>query len=313
MLSVGVLGARGHVGAELLPLLARHPGVRVAGLGSRALAGRRVADELPGVALDLVYADLDPASAAALELDAWVLALPNGEAGAYVARIAAHRPDTILVDLSADYRFDDGWTYGLPERNRAAISIARRITNPGCYATGIQLAVAPFLDVLDGAPHVFGVSGYSGAGTSPSPRNDPVQLRDNLMPYALTGHLHEREASRHLGRAIRFVPHVAPFFRGITLTIALDFARPLSAEEGRARLAAAYSEEPLVRLSDEAPLVRNAARRHELSLGGYSVGDGGRRAVLVATLDNLLKGAATQALQNLNLTSGQPELMGIAP
>src|SRR5207249_3218852 len=100
--------------------------------------------------------------------------------GPYAAELAARQPEAILVDLSADHRFDPGWRYGLVERQRSSLQGARRIANPGCYATGIQLALAPLLPLLDGEPQIFGVSGYSGAGTSPSPRNDPEQLRDNL-------------------------------------------------------------------------------------------------------------------------------------
>ncbi len=311
LLSVGVLGARGHVGVELLSLLGRHPGVRLAAVGSRALAGRRVADEIPGCGGDLAYRDLRPAEAAALDLDAWILALPNGEAAPFVAAIAARRPSTILIDLSADFRFDDGWQYGLVERNRERLRGARLIANPGCYATGMQLAIAPLLELLEGAPVVFGVSGYSGAGTTPSPRNDPDRLRDNLMPYALVGHLHEREATRHLGHPIAFMPHVAPFFRGITLTIALPLSAPISVGELRARAAEAWRGERLISVTDEVPLVRDAVGKHGVTIGGFAVADDGRRAVVVATLDNLRKGAATQALQNLNLAAGLDELWGI--
>jgi N-acetyl-gamma-glutamyl-phosphate reductase len=308
--AVGILGARGHVGAELIPLLARHPGVELAALGSRALAGKQLADEMPALAgSPLAFEDLSPAASADRKLDAWILALPNGEAAPWVAAIAAARTDTLLVDLSADYRFDPGWRYGLPERGRAALAGARRIANPGCYATGIQLAVAPYLDLLDGEPQVFGVSGYSGAGTTPSPRNDPRLLADNLMPYALVGHLHEREASHHLGRPIRFMPHVAPFFRGITLTVSLSLRDSLTANAAQERAERAYAGERLVRVGKEAPLVRDAAGRHDVTLGGFAVSE--RRLVLIATLDNLLKGAATQALQNLNLALGLPELAGI--
>lgn len=309
--ALGLLGARGHAGAALLPLLGAHPRFDLQVVCSRALAGRRVAEEVPGLAAspDLRFEDLDPEQAAARGLDAWVLALPNGEAGPFVEQILARRPDAVLVDLSADHRFDPGWRYGLVERNRAALAGSPRIANPGCYATGMQLALAPLLDLLDGAPQVFGVSGYSGAGTAPSPRNDVERLRDNLMPYGLLGHLHEREASHHLGRPVRFMPHVGPFFRGISLTLSLDLRTPASADELHQRLAAAYAGEPLLQVVREVPLLRDNAGRHHVAIGGCAAQ--GRRAVLVATLDNLLKGAATQAVQNLNLACGYQELAGI--
>src|SRR6185369_8500582 len=126
-----------------------------------------------------------------------------------------------------DHRFHDGWAYGLPELQRAKIAGAKRIANPGCYATAAGLVVAPIASRLSGLAQCFGVSGYSGAGTTPSPRNDVAALRDNLMPYQLVGHLHEREVSRHVA-PVRFVPHVAPFFRGITVTASLALREPLS-------------------------------------------------------------------------------------
>lgn len=309
--TVGVLGARGHVGAELLPLLGAHPEMELAAVISRAYAGRAVAEVLPGTTTALRYEDLAPAEAAARGLDAWILALPNGEAAPWVTALTAARGEVVLVDLSADYRFSADWIYGLVERDRNRLAGARRIANPGCYATGMQLALWPLLPVAAGPATAFGVSGYSGAGTTPSPRNDVNLLRDNLMPYQLVGHLHEREVSHHLAHPVHFLPHVAPFFRGITLSISLPLSAPLTALEVEARFRDHYAGEPLVRVQREAPLVRDAAGRHHVTLGGFTVAREAPRAVVVATLDNLLKGAATQTLQNLNLALGLPELLGL--
>src|SRR5690606_4075659 len=219
----------------------------------------------------------------------------------------------VIVDLSADHRFDEGWYYGLPELTRERYAGQRRIANPGCYATAMQLAIAPMRELLAGPVQCFGVSGYSGAGTTPSDSNDPALLRDNLMPYALTGHVHEREVSRQLGHAVEFMPHVAPHFRGITLTANLHLASPVTLEEVRERYAERYAGEPLVRVVDEAPWVSRIAGRHHVEIGGLTLSGDGRRLVVVATEDNLLKGAATQALQNLNLAFGIPEFEGIPP
>jgi N-acetyl-gamma-glutamylphosphate reductase len=127
-----------------------------------------------------------------------------------------------VVDLSADYRFNPAWAYGLPERHgsRELIRGAMRVANPGCYATGMQCSLFPLTGLLSSgaSPHVFGVSGYSGAGTNPSRKNDLKELADNLMPYALNNHMHEREVTHRLSAevpaGIRFMPHVAPWFRG---------------------------------------------------------------------------------------------------
>src|SRR5690606_25210878 len=246
-----------------------------------------------------------------LDANAVVLALPNGHAPACVAAYDAAGVDPVIVDLSADYRFDDGWYYGLPELTRDRYNGERRISNPGCYATAMQLAISPMLDVLDGPVQCFGVSGYSGAGTTPSDKNDPLKLRDNLMPYALTGHVHEREVAHRLGHAIEFMPHVAPHFRGLTITANLHLNRSFERHEIEARYRERYHGEPLVTVSAEAPWVSAIAGRDHAALGGFTLSADGRRLVVVATLDNLLKGAATQALQNLNLAFGLPEHTGI--
>jgi N-acetyl-gamma-glutamyl-phosphate reductase len=157
----------------------------------------------------------------------------------------------------------------------------------------------------------FGVSGYSGAGTTPSPRNDPALLHDNLMPYALTGHVHEREVSAQLGVPVEFMPHVAPHFRGITMTVNLWLREPVSAEWLKGRYVSRYAREPLIRIVDEPPWVSRIAGEHGVEIGGFAVAPGGKRAVVVATLDNLLKGAATQAMQNLNGAFGFDEFAGI--
>lgn len=300
-----MVGARGYVGAELLRLVGGHPHLELAFVGSRSFAGRSVRDVIDGVAIDVTFEALEPEDLTARDADAVVLALPNGLSDRFLPSC----DDAVVVDLSSDHRFDDDWHYGLPEHHRGSRGERRLIANPGCYATGAQLAIEPFLELLAAPPRVFGVSGYSGAGTTPSPRNDPARLRDNLIPYGSVGHTHEREIGRHLGHPVCFMPHVAPFFRGITLTVDLALHEPLSADEARARCAERYQGEPLVRVEEEAPLVADAAGHHHATLGGFAAD--GARLVVIATLDNLLKGAATQAMQNLNLALGFDEWCGL--
>lgn len=307
---VGLVGARGYVGEELVRLVAAHPGFELAFVASRERAGRPVVDHVPGAPAGLVYVESDPATLSWPEEGAVILALPNGKAADYVAAIDARAPGCVVVDLSADYRFDGAWHYGLPELGGRKV-LQRRISNPGCYATAMQLAVAPMLDSLAGPVQCFGVSGYSGAGTTPSPRNDPGLLRDNLMPYALAGHVHEREVERHLGHPVEFMPHVAPHFRGLSITANLHLATAVTLDDVLSRYRARYAQEPLVRVRDEAPWVSAIAGRHHAEVGGFTLSGDGGRLVVVATLDNLLKGAATQALQNLNLAFGLDEFAGI--
>jgi N-acetyl-gamma-glutamyl-phosphate reductase len=309
--SIGIIGARGHTGAELIRLVARHPALELAFVSSRELDGQRVADPNDAFEGELRYENLDAQAVAKKAADVVILALPNGKAAPYVAALDAHDPETLIVDLSADYRFDKAWYYGLPELTRDDWRGERRISNPGCYATAIELSVAPFKDVLAAPPVCFGVSGYSGAGTTPSDRNDPEKLRDNLMPYALTGHVHEREASFHLGVPVEFMPHVAPHFRGLTVTTNLYLSDAMKRDEVLARFRDAYAGEKLVRVVDDPPWVSRIAGRHHAEIGGFTMSADARRVVIVATLDNLLKGAATQAMQNINRAIGVDEYSGI--
>ena len=313
MIDVAVIGARGYTGAELLPLLHRHPEFNVTAVGSGSAAGDPVTDHVAGMeGCTLEFANIQPVDLPGLGADACVLALPNGAAGPYVAALDEQRPDTVIVDLGADYRFDERWTYGQPERFADRITGAKRIANPGCYATGAQLALWPLTPWIIGAPVVFGVSGFSGAGKTPSPKNDPDVLKDNLLPYKLADHIHEQEISRHIARNVRFLPHVAPFFRGISLSIAATLSAGTSEQEMLARFSDAYKDCPLIGVRAEIPDVREVRNTHGVIIGGFTVSaHDPRRVSIVAVLDNLLKGAATQAVQNLNLAFGLDALAGL--
>ena len=311
--TLGIVGARGYTGAELIRLVAAHPAIELAFVSSRELAGQRVADKNAAYTGELRYENLNAEAVAAKGVDAVVLALPNGLAAPFVAAIDAAKPETVIVDLSADYRFDPSWYYGLPERTRARAEGKTRISNPGCYATAMQLAIAPMLDLLAGPPQCFGVSGWSGAGTTPSDKNNPEKLANNLMPYALANHVHEREVTAQLGFPVEFMPHVAPHFSGITMTVNLWLTQAQTLEQVTARYKTAYANEPLVEVIDTAPWVSQIAGRNGVQIGGFTLAPGNKRLVVVATLDNLLKGAATQALQNLNIALGLDELTAITP
>ncbi len=301
--TVGIVGARGHTGSELLRILGRHPEVEVAWAGSRERAGEPV-DDYPG----LVFSAVDTGFMAANPADVLFLALPDGASKEYLGAVGS---DTVVVDISADHRWDPDWAYGLPELFRDKIAGSRRIANPGCYATVMQLALAPLLGDADGVPVVFGVSGYSGAGTTPSPRNDPDRLADNLMPYRLAGHNHEREAVHHLGRQIRFMPHVHQAFRGLLVTAHVPVTSPMSVDDVRERMEQAYGAERLIEITEDMPELADGTNLLGVLLGGFTVSEDGRNVVVVGAEDNLLKGAAVQAVQNMNLALGLEELTGI--
>ena len=249
--------------------------------------------------------DLDTVSQ--IETDVIFLALPNGIAKNYRHVWEQHMPQTVIIDLSADFRFDNDWCYGQPETHMADVSQARLIANPGCYATGAQLGLRPIKHLLQQPPHVFGVSGFSGAGTSPSDKNNPHVLKDNLLAYTLTDHIHEREVSHVLQQQIHFTPHVASHFRGIHLTISAQLQG--THDDLIQRFQSYYADHPLIRVQADIPRVADNAQAHHVCIGGFQ--RQGDRHVWVVTLDNLLKGAATQAIQNMNLAFAAQHALNI--
>ncbi|KAK9325716.1 hypothetical protein V1517DRAFT_313247 [Lipomyces orientalis] len=293
---VALIGARGFTGQNLIGLINKHPYLEIAHVSSRELAGR----EVDGYTKSAVkYENLQVHDVAQLEkegsVDMWVMALPNGVCKPFVDAITEVGGKGAMIDLSADYRFDNTWTYGLPELNdRSLIAKAKSVANPGCYATGSQLTIAPMVPYLSGQPTIFGVSGYSGAGTKPSPKNDIEVLNDNLIPYALTDHIHEREVSTRLGTNVSFIPHVGQWFQGITLTVSIPLGKHLSSRDIRSIYEERYDGEPLVKVTQDVPLVKDIAGKHGVCIGGFGVHSTQSRVVVVATIDNLLKGAATQ-------------------
>ncbi|MCJ1318169.1 Protein arg-6, mitochondrial [Xylographa vitiligo] len=311
---VALIGARGYTGQALISLLNSHPNMDLRHVSSRELAGQK----LKGYEKkDIIYESLSAEDVRRMEekgeIDCWVMALPNGVCKPFVDAIEqVGRNKSLVVDLSADYRFDSKWTYGLPElTDRSKIAKAIRISNPGCYATAAQIGIAPLVSRLGGQPTVFGVSGYSGAGTKPSPKNDVANLTNNIIPYSLTDHIHEREISTHLGTSVAFIPHVAVWFQGIHHTISIPLAKTMTSRDIRNLYQDRYAGEKLVKVIGEPPLVKNISGRHGVEVGGFAVHSSGRRVVVVATIDNLLKGAATQCLQNMNLALGYDEYEGI--
>ncbi|CZS98777.1 hypothetical protein WAI453_001830 [Rhynchosporium graminicola] len=312
---VALIGARGYTGQALISLLNAHPNMDLRHVSSRELAGQK----LKGYEKrDITYENLSAEDVRRMEeagdIDCWVMALPNGVCKPFVDAVNEGKgpQNSVIVDLSADYRFDNKWTYGLPELvKRSDISKATRISNPGCYATAAQLGIAPLVPFLGGQPTVFGVSGYSGAGTKPSPKNDVENLTGNIIPYSLTDHIHEREISSQLGVEVAFIPHVAVWFQGIHHTISIPLKQSMTSRDIRNLYQERYAGERLVKVIGEAPSVKNISGKHGVEIGGFGVHSSGKRVVVCATIDNLLKGAATQCLQNMNLALGFAEYEGI--
>lgn len=314
---VGLIGARGYTGQNLIQLIDKHPNLELSYVSSRELNGQK----LNGYNKDnLVYSNLQVEDIKKIEengeIDMWVMALPNGVCKPFVEAIeSVPNYKSKIIDLSADYRFDetDEWIYGLPELvNRESIANAKKISNPGCYATAGQVAISPMIPYITATPSVFGVSGYSGAGTKPSPKNDIKNLSNNLIPYSLTDHIHEREMSRQLRTQVAFMPHVAQWFQGISHTISIPIKpNSLTSRDIRNIYQDRYQGEQLITISGEAPVVKDISGKHGVVVGAFAVNSKEDRVVIVATIDNLLKGAATQCLQNMNLALGYGEYDGI--
>lgn len=337
---LALIGARGFTGQALINLLSMHPHLNLTHVSSRQLAGYSLEGYTKA---NIKFTNLSEKDVERMEqegeVDAWVMALPNGVCKPFVDAIdrgSRERRDgnpSVVVDLSADHRFEDGWTYGLPELySRSEIRTSKRISNPGCYATSTQLLVAPLLPYLNASalPTVFGVSGYSGAGTIAGPNTTegrpttvPKVTAESLMggirPYSLTDHIHEREAGFHLSRLfngsngvkLAFVPSVAPWFSGILSVLSMPLGQKLTAKDVRDLYEEKYGGEKLVTIKKDVPVLSDVENHHGWTVGGFQVHSQGDRVVTVGGLDNLLKGAATQCVQNLNLALGYDEFTGI--
>lgn len=310
-ISVGLVGGRGYVGQEIIRNLVQHPEMELTCVASSSLAGRPLAEEFPQWSdLNLHFQSASADALSAQAVDVWILALGNGEARPLAERLAS--PTAKLLDVSADFRGDSQWQYGLSEVYGESIAASRKISNPGCYATGVQLALWPVKDFLVDVPWAFGVSGYSGAGRTPSPRNDPLALGDNLMPYHLIDHSHEVEIERHLGHHVRLLPHVAEFFRGISLTISFELSQPRTEEELHDAYRKFFDPHPLLVYDAAIPEIRHVRETPLCRVGGLQRDPRNeRRWIIVSVLDNLSKGAATQAIQNINLMFGFDSSLGL--
>ncbi|KZT18733.1 bifunctional acetylglutamate kinase/N-acetyl-gamma-glutamyl-phosphate reductase [Neolentinus lepideus HHB14362 ss-1] len=338
---LALIGARGYTGQALIGLLSTHPYLDLTHVSSRQLAGRPLENYSKS---SVTYSNLSVEDVERMEkdgeVDAWVMALPNGACKPFVDAVDRGAKErkigegSVVIDLSADYRFEEAWTYGLPELyGRHAIRASKRISNPGCYATSSQLLIAPLLKYVNRAalPTVFGVSGYSGAGTIATndtdgrpvtlPKVTPESLAGGIRAYALTDHIHEREAGHHLTHLlagptnplkIAFVPNVAPWFSGILSVLSMPLSKKVSAKEVVQLYEEKYGGESLITIKKEVPALPDVQNKHGWTVGGFQVHSEGDRAVVVGGLDNLLKGAATQCLQNLNLALGYEELAGIS-
>jgi N-acetyl-gamma-glutamyl-phosphate reductase len=335
-LRVGVVGASGYTGAELLRVLARHSGLDLATATSREFAGRDIASVYPNL---VAYAGrpYDELDVSALEdLDLVFLALPHGASMSIGAHLAS--AGTRVVDLSADFRLADAsaypewfggphtapewlgkWAYGLPELHREEIKGHQMVANPGCYPTAALLALAPLAGAGLIEPEgivISAASGVSGAGRGVTPGVHFSHVDANFKAYAVTGHKHtpeiEQGLSAMLGADVRvtFVPHLLPMPRGLLATCSARLAAGVDAAAVAAAPAERFAGEPFVRVTAEPPETKYTAGSN-LCLVWASADARTGRAIAIAAIDNLGKGAAGQAIQNANLMLGLPETLGL--
>jgi N-acetyl-gamma-glutamyl-phosphate reductase len=338
MIKVGVVGGTGYTGVELLRLLAAHPEVEVAAITSRAEAGVKVAEYFPSLRGRYDLAFTDPNSAPLKGCDCVFFATPNGVAMSQARALL--ESGARIVDFSADFRLKDRavwekWykvphaspelfpeaVYGLPEINRERIRKARLVANPGCYATAVQLALLPLVETqLVDLGHLIadGKSGVSGAGRKAEVDLLFSEAADNFKAYAVKGHRHHPEIVESLaslegvsGRRIglTFVPHLVPMVRGILATV---YARITNDADFQALYEKRYGGEPFVDVlpPGSQPETRWVRGTNQCRIAVHRPFDGDT-LVILAVEDNLVKGAAGQAVQNMNLMFGFAETQGL--
>ena len=296
-LVAGIAGASGYAGRELVRLLAGHPAFTVGQRQARS-EGYDPLDVEALAACDIVF-----------------LCLPHGESATFGNALA--HVGTPVVDLGSDFRLADGWVYGLTELARDSIAGATRVSNPGCYATAAILALAPLVraGLLDGPPAIDGKSGVSGAGRVPSEKTHLPSVHGGVQPYSPTGHRHVAEIEQALSgiagepRLVTFTPHLAPHSRGLEITAYARLREPLSQADAESLYRDAYAGERFVRLTQKPhPGLLHGSNAVDL---GVWVDERTNTVIAAAALDNLVKGAAGQALQNANLMLGLDEGLGL--
>lgn len=326
MARVAVCGASGFAGALCASIVQRHPGLELTVATARTDSGRRLDELYPRHRVPLVLEEFD-ADRVAQQADAALVAYPHGAAAPAVR--ALRERGLKVVDLSADFRLDQGRyesyyqpheapelleeaVYGLTELHRDAIRGADLVAAPGCYPTAAVLALAPLRGLMRDVV-VDAKSGVSGAGREANQGTHFVSVDENVNAYKVEGHRHRAELEQELGDSapITFIPHLVPLDQGLLASCYVSTNEPLSADDLRARFEQAYAGEPFIELADSPPGVRdvrdtNVCRIHT------AVEPATGRVLVFAAIDNLWKGAAGQAVQDLNLMLGLDETAGLA-
>lgn len=313
MIRVGIIGGAGYTAGELLRLLINHPSVEIGFVHSSSNAGKKLSDVHEGLIgeTEMVFSedfDLN-------KIDCLFLCSGHGASTRFWEE--NHRPDGLkVIDLSQDFRDESaGYVYGLPELNRERIRHADLIANPGCFATAIQLALLPLAAAgkLDQTVHITGITGSTGAGVKPSATTHFSWRDNNMSVYKPFTHQHLLEIRQSLCQAARaeipeidFIPMRGDFPRGIFVTAYMD--SPMSADEATQIYRDFYRDSAFTHVSDRPVDLKQVVNTNKAVV---SIEKHGRKLLILSAIDNLLKGASGQAVQNLNLMFGLDEKCGL--
>lgn len=335
---IGIIGGTGYTGVELLRLLATHPNAEVVVITSRSEAGRAVSELFPSLRgfCDLLFTE--PAASSFNDCDLVFSATPNGIAMTHARELIDH--GVRLIDLAADFRIRDvavwqDWygmqhacpelleqsVYGLPEMHRSAIKSAQIVANPGCYPTATTLGFLPLLQqgMIQSDLIADTKSGVTGAGRGANVANLFSEVADSFKAYAVGGHRHHPEISQNLADvadsslSLTFVPHLLPILRGIHATLYCELIDPkLPLEQIHSTFMQAYSNEPFVDVMPlgSCPDTRSVKSSNMCRIALHKAGGSGK-LVILSVIDNLTKGAAGQAVQNMNIMFGLDETTGL--
>ena len=337
---VGILGASGYTGYELIRLLALHPGVELAYLSAGSSAGQKLGEVFPDLVADAEMRLVPLSEALPIPVDFVFSCLPHHESMEVVPKFLS-RNGVKAVDLSADYRMKDPkdyeqWygkahsspdllkeaVYGLPELNREAIRRARLVANPGCYPTSVLLGLAPLLKegwAADAPILADSKSGLSGAGRTPSLKTHLVEAEGSVAPYSIgRAHRHLGEMEQEMkklggvGCRLIFSPHLIPMSRGILSTLYVKTKKPVGKTELQELYEKAYAGEPFVRiLKNGKPPETKAVKYSNRCDIGLTPLEEDALILITSAIDNLVKGASGQAIQNMNLMLGYEETLGL--
>jgi len=337
-MKVSVIGATGYTGAELVKILLGHPEVKLGSITSKSFAGKKISDVYPNLDTDLVCDEIDLDRISSESILVFV-ALPHSASMEVVAKLYSRGKK--VIDLSADFRITnpsvyEKWyetahtqkellkeaAYGLPEIYRDEIRKASLVANPGCYPTSVILALAPLLEnelIEEEGIIIDAKSGVSGAGRKLALNTHYPEINESLHPYAVEGHRHTPEMEQELSKMakkkinITFVPHLVPLNRGIMSTCYATLKASLKKADIFGFYKDSYDDAPFVQVLSpgEFPHIKDVIYSNRCRIG-IAVDNGRRRIIVISSLDNLVKGASGQAVQNMNLMLGLDERIGLS-